>query len=138
MLRLQQRRALRQLWSPHRPTATSWSVSLAGEDMGLKHLAADYRKRASLNAREKARGQSSRRSAAVHTPGPAEPTQGILLGNWGNVKGADLGQDEPIEVKARLAKASKFMSMFAKPEEQGTLSNGCSTQHLKFPSWQWE
>lgn len=39
-------------------------MSLADEDMGLKHLAADYRKRASLNARGKARGQSSRRSAA--------------------------------------------------------------------------
>ena len=113
-------------------------MSLADEDMGLKHLAADYRKRASLNARGKARGQSSRRSAAVHTPGPAEPTQGILLENWGNVKGAELGQDEPIKVKARPAKASKFMSMFVKPEEQDASSNGCSTQHLTFLSWRWE
>ena len=57
-------------------------------------------------------------TAPVHTPGPAEPTQGILFGNWGNVKGAELGQDESIKVKAKPAKASKFMSMFAKPEEQ--------------------
>ncbi|OSS44202.1 hypothetical protein B5807_11164 [Epicoccum nigrum] len=56
-------------------------------------------------------------TAPVHTPGPAEPTQGILFGNWGNVKGAELGQDESIKVKAKPAKASKFMSMFAKPEE---------------------
>ena len=59
-------------------------------------------------------------TAPVHTPGPAEPTQGILFGNWGNVKGAELGQDESIKVKAKPAKASKFMSMFAKPEEQAT------------------
>lgn len=43
------------------------------------------------------------------------------------MKGAELGQDEPIKVKARPAKASKFMSMFAKPEEQGASSNGIST-----------
>jgi hypothetical protein len=56
-------------------------------------------------------------TAPVHTPTAAEPTQGILFGNWGNVKGAELGQDESIKVKPKPAKASKFMSMFAKPEE---------------------
>lgn len=57
-------------------------------------------------------------TAPVQTPAAAEPTQGILFGNWGNVKGADLGQDESIKVKPKAPKASKFMSMFAKPEEQ--------------------
>ena len=37
-------------------------------------------------------------TAPVHTPTAAEPTQGILFGNWGNVKGAELGQDESIKV----------------------------------------
>ena len=56
-------------------------------------------------------------TAPVHTPTAAESTQGILFGNWGNVKGADLGQNESVSVKQKPAKASKFMSMFAKPEE---------------------
>ena len=56
-------------------------------------------------------------TAPVQTPTAAEPTQGILFGNWGNVKGADLGQNESISAKPKPAKASKFMSMFAKPEE---------------------
>lgn len=56
-------------------------------------------------------------TAPVQTPTAAESTQGILFGNWGNVKGAELGQDESIRAKPKPVKASKFMSMFAKPEE---------------------
>ncbi|KAH6614269.1 hypothetical protein C7974DRAFT_73849 [Boeremia exigua] len=56
-------------------------------------------------------------TAPVQTPTTAESTQGILFGNWGNVKGVELGQDESIKAKPKPAKASKFMSMFAKPEE---------------------
>ena len=61
-------------------------------------------------------------TAPVQTPTAAEPTQGILFGNWGNVKGAELGQDESIKAKPKPAKASKFMSMFAKPEEPAVSS----------------
>ncbi|KAF2631264.1 hypothetical protein BU25DRAFT_226999 [Macroventuria anomochaeta] len=56
-------------------------------------------------------------TAPVQTPTTTEPTQGILFGNWGNVKGAELGQNESILAKPKPAKASKFMSMFAKSEE---------------------
>jgi hypothetical protein len=53
---------------------------------------------------------------ALHTPS-AEPTQGMLFGNWGRDT-SNLPTPETISAKPRPDKKSKFMNMFAKPEEQ--------------------
>lgn len=52
----------------------------------------------------------------LHTPS-AEPTQGILFGNWGRDKAADMTPAESISTKSKPDKKSRFMNMFAKPEE---------------------
>lgn len=56
-------------------------------------------------------------TAPIHTPSAQEPTQGILFGNWGKDKGADLPPAETISAKPKTDKKSRFMTMFAKPEE---------------------
>lgn len=50
-------------------------------------------------------------------PSTTEPTQGILFGNWGRDKAAEITSNEPITSKAKPDKKSRFMTMFAKPEE---------------------
>ncbi|CAN9083905.1 unnamed protein product [Alternaria alternata] len=57
-------------------------------------------------------------TAPLHTPSGAEPTQGILFGNWGRDKSADIPPVETISAKPKPDKKSRFMTMFAKPEEQ--------------------
>ncbi|KAH7395214.1 hypothetical protein DE146DRAFT_100526 [Phaeosphaeria sp. MPI-PUGE-AT-0046c] len=54
---------------------------------------------------------------AVHTPSGAEPTQGILFGNWGRDKAVDISPTETMSAKPKPDKKSRFMTMFAKPEE---------------------
>jgi hypothetical protein len=54
----------------------------------------------------------------LHTPSAAEPTQGILFGNWGRDTAADINSSESISAKAKPDKKSRFMTMFTKPEEQ--------------------
>jgi hypothetical protein len=53
----------------------------------------------------------------LHTPSGAEPTQGILFGNWGRDKAVDLNAAENTSAKPKPDKKSRFMTMFAKPEE---------------------
>lgn len=60
-------------------------------------------------------------TAPLHTPS-TEPTQGILFGNWGRDKGADLPPSEPNSAKPKTDKKSRFMTMFAKPEESAAPS----------------
>lgn len=55
-------------------------------------------------------------TAPLHTPS-TEPTQGVLFGNWSRDKGADLASPETITTKPKPAQKSRFMTMFAKPEE---------------------
>ncbi|KAF2829531.1 hypothetical protein CC86DRAFT_191012 [Ophiobolus disseminans] len=52
----------------------------------------------------------------LHTPSN-EPTQGILFGNWGRDKAADMSPSEAVAAKPKPDKKSRFMTMFAKPEE---------------------
>jgi hypothetical protein len=52
----------------------------------------------------------------LHTPS-TEPTQGILFGNWGRDKAAEMSPAETMSAKAKPDKKSRFMNMFAKPEE---------------------
>jgi hypothetical protein len=54
---------------------------------------------------------------SLHTPSAAEPTQGILFGNWGRDKVADINPAESISAKPKPDKKSRFMTMFAKPDE---------------------
>lgn len=54
----------------------------------------------------------------LQTPSGAEPTQGVLFGNWGRDKAADIIANETITSKPKTDKKSRFMTMFAKPEEQ--------------------
>ncbi|KAH4257982.1 hypothetical protein HBI56_058900 [Parastagonospora nodorum] len=53
----------------------------------------------------------------LHTPSGAEPTQGILFGNWGRDKAVDINAAEMTSAKPKPDKKSRFMTMFAKPEE---------------------
>jgi hypothetical protein len=55
-------------------------------------------------------------TAPIQTPA-AEPTQGILFGNWGKDKGAEVSTPETISIKPKADKKSRFMTMFAKPDE---------------------
>lgn len=59
-------------------------------------------------------------TAPLHTPSAAEPTQGILFGNWGRDKSAEMPPPEIISAKPRPDKKSRFMTMFAKPEESAS------------------
>ncbi|KAE8829748.1 hypothetical protein HRS9139_06372 [Pyrenophora teres f. teres] len=56
-------------------------------------------------------------TAPLHTPVGTEPTQGILFGNWGRDKAAELPPTETISAKPKPDKKSRFMNMFAKPDE---------------------
>ena len=56
-------------------------------------------------------------TAPLHTPAGTEPTQGILFGNWGRDKAAELPPAETISAKPKPDKKSRFMTMFAKPED---------------------
>lgn len=56
-------------------------------------------------------------TAPLHAPSAAEPTQGILFGNWGRDKSAEIPPAETISAKPKPDKKSRFMTMFAKPEE---------------------
>lgn len=56
-------------------------------------------------------------TAPLQTPSTAEPTQGILFGNWGRDKTSDAPPVENTPAKAKTDKKSRFMTMFAKPEE---------------------
>lgn len=60
-------------------------------------------------------------TAPVHSPA-AEPTQGILFGNWGRDKVAESTPVDTINAKPKSDKKSRFMTMFAKPEEQAAQS----------------
>ncbi|KAL1598044.1 hypothetical protein SLS60_008532 [Paraconiothyrium brasiliense] len=52
------------------------------------------------------------------TPSGLEPNLGSMFGTWStSIKAAESGALEPTIVKAKPAKASRFMNMFAKPEE---------------------
>jgi hypothetical protein len=53
----------------------------------------------------------------LNMPSGAEPTQGILFGNWGRDKAVDINAAENIAAKPKPDKKSRFMTMFAKPEE---------------------
>jgi hypothetical protein len=53
----------------------------------------------------------------LHTPSGIEPTQGILFGNWGRDKAVDINAAETISAKPKPDKKSRFMTMFAKPDE---------------------
>jgi hypothetical protein len=53
----------------------------------------------------------------LHVPSGAEPTQGILFGNWGRDKAVDINAAETVTAKPKPDKKSRFMNMFAKPEE---------------------
>ncbi|KAF2129417.1 hypothetical protein P153DRAFT_290531 [Dothidotthia symphoricarpi CBS 119687] len=55
-------------------------------------------------------------TAPLHTPS-TEPTQGVLFGNWSRDKGVDLASPEAVTPKPKPAQKSRFMTMFAKPEE---------------------
>ena len=57
-------------------------------------------------------------TAPLHNLSAVEPTQGILFGNWGRDKSADMPPAETISAKPRPDKKSRFMTMFAKPEDQ--------------------
>jgi hypothetical protein len=53
----------------------------------------------------------------LHTPAGIESTQGILFGNWGRDKAVDINAAETISAKPKPDKKSRFMTMFAKPDE---------------------
>ncbi|KAF1944334.1 hypothetical protein EJ02DRAFT_398471 [Clathrospora elynae] len=55
-------------------------------------------------------------TAPLHTPS-TEPTQGLLFGNWGRDTAAETSPAETVSAKPRPDKKSRFMNMFAKPEE---------------------
>lgn len=56
-------------------------------------------------------------TAPLHNPSATEPTQGILFGNWGRDKVADIAPAEIVSAKPKTDKKSRFMTMFAKPDE---------------------
>lgn len=51
------------------------------------------------------------------TPSALEPNMGTLFGNWGKDKTVEPSITEPVATKAKPDKKSRFMTMFAKPEE---------------------
>ncbi|KAF9739207.1 hypothetical protein PMIN01_01841 [Paraphaeosphaeria minitans] len=52
------------------------------------------------------------------TPSGSDPNLGSMFGTWSaSIKAAEAAPLEPATVKAKPAKASRFMNMFAKPEE---------------------
>jgi hypothetical protein len=55
---------------------------------------------------------------AVLTPSGLEPNLGSMFGNWGKDKAIEMSPAEPVAPKAKPDKKSRFMTMFAKPEEQ--------------------
>lgn len=62
-----------------------------------------------------------------------ETTQGILFGNWGRDTGADIAPPEIISAKPKTDKKSRFMNMFAKPEEPATSSQTPAPQPASPP-----
>ncbi|KAF2690506.1 hypothetical protein K458DRAFT_439452 [Lentithecium fluviatile CBS 122367] len=54
------------------------------------------------------------------TPSALEPNLTNLFGNWGKDKAAEMTLAEPVAQKPKPDKKSRFMNMFAKPEEQAT------------------
>ncbi|KAL6710183.1 hypothetical protein ACN47E_009974 [Coniothyrium glycines] len=65
-------------------------------------------------------------TAPLHTPSAHEPTQGILFGNWGRDKGAEPAPAEIVPAKPKTDKKSRFMTMFAKPDEQSAMPTQAS------------
>lgn len=59
-------------------------------------------------------------TAPLQNPSGTEPTQGLLFGNWGRDKSADTLPTEATPAKSKTDKKSRFMTMFAKPEEPVT------------------
>ncbi|KAF2871435.1 hypothetical protein BDV95DRAFT_628656 [Massariosphaeria phaeospora] len=55
--------------------------------------------------------------ATPMTPSALEPSQGILFGNWGREKVTDTNASDTVTAKPKPDKKSRFMDMFAKPEE---------------------
>lgn len=54
---------------------------------------------------------------AVNTPTALEPNLGSMFGTWGKEKPTESYPSEPAPPKAKPDKKSRFMTMFAKPEE---------------------
>lgn len=53
------------------------------------------------------------------TPSALEPNIGSMFSNW-NTKAVEAGPTEPVAAKPKSDKKSRFMTMFAKPEDSGT------------------
>lgn len=91
------------------------------EQMRAKDTPTDEKDEAPETAADKLTATSITSSAMLtqpmHAPFAAEPTQGILFGNWGRDTGAEAALPEPIAAKPKTDKKSRFMTMFAKPEE---------------------
>ncbi|KAF2451173.1 hypothetical protein P171DRAFT_212 [Karstenula rhodostoma CBS 690.94] len=62
------------------------------------------------------------------TPSGLEPNLGSMFGTWSaSIKAAESAPLEPAPVKAKPAKASRFMNMFAKPEESPAVAAAAAT-----------
>ncbi len=56
-------------------------------------------------------------TAPLQTHTAAEPTQGILFGNWGRERATDIAPQDTAATKTKTDKKSRFMTMFAKSDE---------------------
>jgi len=94
------------------------------EQMRAKDTPTEERDEARETFAEKSTATSSTGPAMLtqplHAPFAAESTQGILFGNWGRETGAEIALPEMIAAKPKTDKKSRFMTMFAKPEESTT------------------